>query len=219
MILEAIDIHKSFGETEILKGISMELQKSEVVSIVGPSGAGKTTLLNVLSTLSKPTSGKVLFEGKDVSEIGRKSLQKFRCKNVGFVFQSHNLLSEFSALENVSIAAIIAGQNKNDAESQAKQLLVQLGLEKRLNSKPSTLSGGEAQRVAVARALINRPLVVFADEPSGNLDSTGREELHSLFFELRERLGQTFLIVTHDDSLAKRCDRTIEIRDGLLCKN
>jgi len=217
MVLTAQDIFKSFGDTEVLRGVSIGVERSEIVSIVGPSGAGKTTLLNILSTLSKPSSGQVYFEGNDISKLKGKELQSFRCHNVGLVFQSHNLLPEFSAVENVAIAAIIAGKGKVEADNEARRLLSMLGLDHRLDSKPATLSGGESQRVAVARALINNPLVVFADEPSGNLDSTGREELHSLFFNLREQLGQTFLIVTHDDALASRSDRTIVIKDGRVC--
>jgi len=216
MILEAIDIHKSFGDTEILRGVSLGLDQSEVVSLVGPSGAGKTTLLNILGTLSLPSSGKVIFDGKDTSSLKGNQLSRFRAGNIGFVFQMHNLLMEFTAVENVAIAALIAGSSKSEAYDKAKKLLTSIGLSHRLDSKPATLSGGEAQRVAVARALINSPKVVFADEPSGNLDSTGRKELHSLFFSLREELGQTFMIVTHDDLLAEKSDRKIFIKDGVI---
>lgn len=216
MILQAIDIRKSFGTTEILRGISLGLEQSEIVSLVGPSGAGKTTLLNILGTLSLPTSGNVLFDKVDITKLSGRHLSNFRARNIGFVFQQHNLLTEFSAVENVAIAAIIAGSSKAEAERKARKILSHMGLSHRLDCKPSTLSGGEAQRVAVARALINRPRVVFADEPSGSLDSTGREQLHSLFFSLREEFGQTFLIVTHDDTLAAKSDRKLVIKDGVI---
>ena len=213
-MIKAHDIHKSYGELEVLKGVSLEVKPSEVVSIVGPSGAGKTTLLQILGTLSKMDSGTLKIDSEEVGKLGDDALSDFRNRKIGFVFQFHNLLPEFTALENVMIPAFIAGRSKKDAEQAATQLLTDLGLGERLSHKPSELSGGEQQRVAIARALINKPAVLFADEPSGNLDSKTKEELHKLFFELRDKYGQTIIIVTHDPDLAKMCDRELYMVDG-----
>jgi lipoprotein-releasing system ATP-binding protein len=209
-------IHKSFGTLQVLKGIDLEVSKGEIVSIVGPSGAGKTTLLMIMGTLEKADSGKIFIADNDLSKLDEKKLADFRNKNIGFVFQFHQLLPEFSALENVMIPALIGGAKQAKAEKQAKELLDMMGLSERTEHKPAELSGGEKQRVAVARALINNPLVVFADEPSGSLDSDNKDELHQLFFELRDKLNQTFIIVTHDEQLASITDRTIYMRDGLI---
>jgi lipoprotein-releasing system ATP-binding protein len=210
------DIQKSFGPLEVLKGINLMINKGEVVSIVGPSGAGKTTLLQIIGTLDKADSGKVLLNGTDTSHLKEKELAAFRNKQIGFVFQFHQLLPEFTALENVMIPALIAGVSSSEAQKKAKETLDFLGLSERALHKPSELSGGEKQRVAVARALINNPAVILADEPSGSLDSQNKEELHQLFFNLRERLGQTFVIVTHDENLARLTDRTIHMKDGII---
>lgn len=210
------DIQKSFGPLEVLKGINLMINKGEVVSIVGPSGAGKTTLLQIIGTLDKADSGKVLLNGTDTSHLKEKELAAFRNKQIGFVFQFHQLLPEFTALENVMIPALIAGVSSSEAQKKAKETLDFLGLSERALHKPSELSGGEKQRVAVARALINNPAVILADEPSGSLDSQNKEELHQLFFNLRERLGQTFVIVTHDENLAQLTDRTIHMKDGII---
>lgn len=210
------DIQKSFGPLEVLKGINLMINKGEVVSIVGPSGAGKTTLLQIIGTLDKANSGKVLLNGTDTSHLKEKELAAFRNKQIGFVFQFHQLLPEFTALENVMIPALIAGVSSSEAQKKAKETLDFLGLSERALHKPSELSGGEKQRVAVARALINNPAVILADEPSGSLDSQNKEELHQLFFNLRERLGQTFVIVTHDENLARLTDRTIHMKDGII---
>ena len=215
-MIQAKGIEKSFGALKVLKGVSFEVGKSEVVSIMGASGAGKSTLLQILGTLSTPDAGTLVIDGVDVMSLGSKSLAEFRNRKIGFVFQFHHLLPEFTALENVMIPAFIAGRSKKDAESAAKALLADLGLAERFTHKPSELSGGEKQRVAVARALINRPAVIFADEPSGSLDSRNKDELHRLIFDLRERLGQTFVIVTHDEGLAQLTDRTIHMVDGLI---
>jgi lipoprotein-releasing system ATP-binding protein len=212
----AENIKKKIGNTEILKGISLQINQSEVVSLVGPSGAGKSTLLSILGTLDKPSKGKVLIDSEDILKMNEKKLAAFRNKNIGFVFQFHHLLPEFTALENVYIPALIKGESKSIAEQRAKQLLDRVGLSHRLNHKPTELSGGEQQRVAVARSLINKPKVIFADEPTGNLDSHNAEALHQLFFELRKEFGQTFVIVTHNEHLAQMADRTIHIVDGMI---
>ena len=208
------DIRKSFGTLEVLKGIDLTIGRGEVVSIVGPSGAGKTTLLQILGTLDRPDSGQVLFDGIDVSAYKEKQLSAFRNQHIGFVFQFHQLLPEFTAVENVMMPALIAGASMSDARSRAMEMLDYLRLTDRATHKPSELSGGEKQRVAVARALVNRPQVILADEPSGSLDTQNKNELHQLFFDLRRELGQTFIIVTHDETLAATTDRTIRLRDG-----
>ena len=215
-MIQAKDIRKSFGQLEVLRGIDFEVRKSEVVSIMGASGAGKSTLLQILGTLSTPDGGSLVIDGIDVLSLGSKALSEFRNKRLGFVFQFHHLLPEFTALENVMIPAFIAGRSHSEAESAAKELLGELGLGERLTHKPSELSGGEQQRVAIARALINKPAVLFADEPSGNLDSKTKEDLHNLFFKLREKYGQTIVIVTHDPELAAMCDRSFFMKDGLF---
>ena len=209
-------ITKSFGSLQVLKGIDLHIDKGEVVSIVGPSGAGKTTLLQIIGTLDKPDSGDILIDGTDVRKLGAKKLSEFRNRRIGFVFQFHQLLPEFTAVENVMLPAFIAGMSKSEAKKRAMELLDFMGLSDRADHKPNELSGGEKQRVAVARALVNRPAVILADEPSGSLDSKNKDELHRLFFDLRDRTGQTFVIVTHDESLAKITDRTIETKDGML---
>lgn len=215
-IVKAENIKKSFGQLEVLKGINLSIKQGEVVSIVGASGAGKTTLLQILGTLDSPTSGRVEIHGTDVSKINEQDLSKFRNQEIGFVFQFHQLLPEFTAIENVMIPALIGGNDTKDTKVKASELLDFLNINNRKNHKPSELSGGEKQRVAIARALINRPSVVFADEPSGNLDSHNAEDLQRLFFSLREKFGQTFVIVTHDQHLAEMCDRTINIKDGIV---
>lgn len=209
-------IYKRYGDLEILRGLSIEVQKGQVAAIVGPSGCGKSTLLHVLGTLDRPDQGQVLINGTDVLALGSKKLAAFRNRHIGFVFQFHHLLPEFSALENVSIPGWLAGRTKSTVRQEATQLLDKLGLSHRLDHKPSQLSGGEQQRVAVARALINKPDIVLADEPSGNLDSINARELHQLFFSLREETGQTFLVVTHNEELARQCDRVWMMRDGML---
>jgi lipoprotein-releasing system ATP-binding protein len=209
-------IYKSFENLQVLKGIDLEVDKGEIVSIVGPSGAGKTTLLMIMGTLEKADSGKVFFNDDDLSRLEEKELSDFRNKNIGFVFQFHQLLPEFTALENVMIPALIGNRKHGDAEKKAKELLNMMGLTGRMDHKPAALSGGEKQRVAVARALINDPMVVLADEPSGSLDTKNKAELHNLFFELRDRLNQTFVIVTHDEQLAALTDRTIYLKDGKI---
>lgn len=214
-----IDIHgitKSFGSLQVLKGIDMHVDKGEIVSIVGPSGAGKTTLLQIIGTLDKPDSGQIVIDGIDVSRLSTNKLSDFRNLHVGFVFQFHQLLPEFTALENVMIPAFIAGKNRAEAKRRAMELLRFMGLEDRAGHKPNELSGGEKQRVAVARALVNNPAVILADEPSGSLDSKNKAELHQLFFDLRDKYGQTFVIVTHDEQLAAITDRTIHLRDGQI---
>ncbi|WP_299229574.1 ABC transporter ATP-binding protein [uncultured Bacteroides sp.] len=209
-------ITKSFGQLQVLKGIDLNINKGEVVSIVGPSGAGKTTLLQIIGTLDRADSGRVIINGTDVSRMKEKELSAFRNREIGFVFQFHQLLPEFTALENVTIPALIKGASATDACNQAMDMLKFLGLADRASHKPAELSGGEKQRVAVARALINNPAVVLADEPSGSLDTKNKEELHNLFFELRDKLGQTFVIVTHDEGLAGQTDRTIHMLDGRI---
>ena len=213
-MIQVRNIEKSFGTLKVLKGIDLEVKKSEVVSIMGASGAGKSTLLQILGTLSTPDSGELLIDGTDVLKLGEKAMAEFRNRRLGFVFQFHHLLPEFTALENVMIPAFIAGRSRKDAEKEAVALLEDMGLGGRLDHKPSELSGGEQQRVAIARALINRPAVLFADEPSGNLDTRTKEEIHNLFFRLREKYGQTVVIVTHDPDLAKMCDRSLFMVDG-----
>lgn len=215
-MIQAKGIEKSFGTLKVLKGIDFSAEKGEVVSIMGASGAGKSTLLQIIGTLSTPDSGTLVIDGIDVLKLNSKLLAEFRNRRIGFVFQFHHLLPEFTALENVMIPAFIAGRSKSDAETSAKALLNDLGLSERYAHKPSELSGGEQQRVAIARALINNPAVLFADEPSGNLDSRTKEELHKLFFTLRDKYGQTIVIVTHDPELAKMCDRSLFMRDGVF---
>ncbi len=215
-MIKAIDIRKSFGELEVLKGVSLEISKGEVVSITGSSGAGKTTLLQIISTLSTADSGEVLIGGDRVGQLDDKSLSTFRNSRIGFVFQFHNLLPEFTALENVSIPGLIGKRNKEQVERRATELLDLMGLSHRYDHKPSQLSGGEQQRVAIARALINSPEVLFADEPSGNLDSATKEEIHNLFFKLRDDFGITVVVVTHDEKLADMADRKIVMRDGVI---
>jgi len=213
-MIQAKGIEKAFGSLKVLKGIDFSAEKSEVVSIMGASGAGKSTLLQILGTLSTPDAGSLVIDGIDVLQLKGKSMAEFRNRKIGFVFQFHHLLPEFTALENVMIPAFIAGRSKTEAEAAAKALLTDLGLGERFTHKPSELSGGEQQRVAIARALINNPSVLFADEPSGNLDSKTKEELHRLFFSLRDKYGQTIIIVTHDPDLAKMCDRSLYMVDG-----
>lgn len=209
-------IKKSFGSLEVLKGIDLHIDKGEIVSIVGPSGAGKTTLLQIIGTLDRPDAGTVCINGIDVSNLSKKKLSDFRNQHIGFVFQFHQLLPEFTAIENIMIPAYIAGVSRHETKQRAQELLNFMGLADRATHKPNELSGGEKQRVAVARALINHPAVILADEPSGSLDSKNKEELHQLFFDLRDKYGQTFVIVTHDEGLASITDRTIKMRDGLL---
>ena len=211
-------ITKSFGSLQVLKGIDLEINKGEIVSIVGPSGAGKTTLLQIMGTLDEPDAGTVQIDGTVVSRMKEKELSAFRNKNIGFVFQFHQLLPEFTALENVMIPALIAGVSSKEANDRATKILDFMGLVDRASHKPNELSGGEKQRVAVARALINDPAVILADEPSGSLDTQNKEDLHQLFFDLRDRLGQTFVIVTHDEGLAKITDRTVHMVDGMIKK-
>ena len=213
-MIKAQNIRKSFGSLEVLKGISLEVAKGEVVAIVGASGAGKTTLLQILGTLSSADSGTLEIDGTQVTTLGDKALSQFRNEHIGFVFQFHHLLPEFSALENVCIPAFIAHSDRKEVEARARELLEMMGLSERLHHKPAQLSGGEQQRVAIARALINNPSVLLADEPSGNLDTRNRDEIHRLFFELRDKLGQTVIIVTHDESLASMADRKITMSDG-----
>jgi len=215
-MIKAIDIRKQYGKLEVLKGINLEIEKGEILSITGSSGAGKTTLLQILGSLDSATSGQVLIENTDLSQLNEKALAKYRNKHIGFVFQFHHLLPEFTALENICIPAFIANIPKNEAEKKAAELLEYMGLSDRSQHKPAELSGGEQQRVAIARALINQPSVIFADEPSGNLDVAKSEELHDLFFKLRDEFGQTYVIVTHNKDLATRADRQIIIEDGEL---
>lgn len=218
MLIRAQNISKSYGNLKVLKGVDIAVEAKEIVSIVGPSGAGKSTLLHIIGTLDKPDSGTVSINNTEMNLLNDRQLSAFRNKHIGFVFQFHHLLPEFTALENICIPAFIAKTGKEDAEKRAMDLLSFLGLAERKNHKPSELSGGEQQRVAVARALINNPDVVLADEPSGNLDSTSAKELHQLFFTLREKFGQTFVIVTHNNELAGMTDRVLTMRDGMLQK-
>ena len=215
-MIRVTDIHKSFGTLEVLKGVSLDVAQGEVVSIVGASGAGKTTLLQIIGTLSRPDGGRVEIDGRDVSALGDRALSQFRNERIGFVFQFHHLLAEFTAFENVCIPGLIGRRPRADVERRAAELLDMMSLAARRDHKPGQLSGGEQQRVAIARALVNSPAVLLADEPSGNLDSHNRDEIHRLFFDLRERLGQTGGIVTHDETLAAMADRKITMSDGLI---
>ena len=215
-MIEIKNIHKSYGSLEVLKGIDAVIEQGEIVSIVGASGAGKTTLLQIVGTLDKPDCGEILYDGRRVDNLPDREMARFRNGNIGFVFQFHQLLPAFTALENVMIPALIGGGNQSDAEQEAKRILDFLGLSDRLGHKPAQLSGGEKQRVAVARALINRPSVILADEPSGSLDSKNKIELHKLFFDLRDEFKQTFVIVTHDETLARMTDRTLFMKDGSI---
>ncbi len=215
-MIELKDIHRSYGDLKVLKGVSLKINESEVVSIVGASGAGKSTLLHIIGTLDTADKGSVIIDGIDVGGLKEKHLSVFRNKKIGFVFQFHHLLPEFTALENVSIPAFIAGLDKNEAEEKALELLGFLGIKDRANHKPTELSGGEQQRVAVARALVNRPAVILADEPSGNLDSNSAKDLHQLFFDLRDKYQQTFVIVTHNQELADMADRKLVMKDGRI---
>ncbi|MCB2197602.1 MAG: ABC transporter ATP-binding protein [Bacteroidetes bacterium] len=215
-MIKAKNITKSYGDVKVLKGIDLEIKKGEIISIVGPSGAGKTTFLQILGTLSRPDSGQILYDDKNVSKFKDKQLAAFRNNNIGFVFQFHHLLPEFTALENVCIPAFIGNIPKDQAEKKAKEILSFLKLDHRIDHKPKELSGGEQQRVAVARALINEPSVIFADEPSGNLDTENRNELHELFFSLRDKYNPSIVIVTHDNELANMADRKLTMKDGLF---
>ncbi|MDO4994081.1 MAG: ABC transporter ATP-binding protein [Bacteroidales bacterium] len=213
-MIQLRNITKSFGTLQVLKGIDLDIARGEIVSIVGPSGAGKTTLLQIMGTLDAPDTGTVVIDGTDVTRLGQRDMARFRNQRLGFVFQFHQLLPEFTAVENVMIPAMIAGKSKRAARERAMELLQFLSLAERAEHKPNELSGGEKQRVAVARALVNNPAVILADEPSGSLDTQNKQELHQLFFDLRDRFGQTFVIVTHDEQLATLTDRKIEMRDG-----
>lgn len=213
-MIQATGIEKYFGTLQVLKGLDFEAKEGEVVSIVGASGAGKSTLLQILGSLSKPDKGNVIIAGTDICTLSSDAISDFRNKKIGFVFQAHHLLPEFTALENVMIPALIGKSSESSAKKRSKELLAELGLGERMEHKPSELSGGEQQRVAIARAIINNPSVILADEPSGNLDSNTKQDIHKLFFDLRDRFGQTIIIVTHDKDLAKMADRTLEMRDG-----
>lgn len=215
-MIEVTDINKSYGTLQVLRNVNVTINKGEVVTVVGPSGAGKTTLLQIIGTLDMPQSGSIMYDGVDVMKMKERDLSQFRNKNIGFVFQFHQLLPEFTTLENVAIPALIGGARQADAYSRAKELIGYMGLSGRLEHKPSELSGGERQRVAVARALINNPSVVLADEPSGSLDSRNKQELHNLFFDLRREFGHTFVIVTHDETLSENADRVLYMRDGII---
>lgn len=215
-MIRAENIKKSFGQLQVLKGINLEIPPGKIYSIVGASGAGKTTLLQIIGTLSKPDEGQLFYKDRNISSLSENELAAFRNREIGFVFQFHHLLPEFTALENVEIPAFIARRQKKEVEKEALRMLEYLGLKDRVHHKPSELSGGEKQRVAVARALINNPTVVLADEPSGNLDSANRDDLHDLLFQLRDEMGQTFIIVTHDDHFAERSDKIIHIKDGII---
>lgn len=215
-MIQVKNLHKRFGEVEVLKGVSLEVARGELISVVGASGAGKTTLLQLIGTLSRPDKGQIVIDGTDVTSLDEKQLARFRNQKIGFVFQFHQLLTEFSALENVCMPALIAGRPRREVEQEAAELLRMMNLHDRFDHKPAQLSGGEQQRVAIARALINHPAILLADEPSGNLDSRNREEIHRLFFELRDRLGQTIVIVTHDERLAATTDRCINLSDGCI---
>ena len=212
----AENLSKSFGNLQALKGVSLSISKGEVVSVVGASGAGKSTLLQILGTLSTPDTGNLIIDGQEVLHMNASKLSAFRNRRIGFVFQSHRLLPEFTALENVMIPSLIAGLSNKESASRAKALLSEVGLSDRMDHKPSELSGGEAQRVAIARALVNKPAVLFADEPSGNLDSATKQDIHRIFFEMREKHGQTIVIVTHDETLSDMCDRKLVMSDGLI---
>ena len=215
-MIQIRNIKKSFGNLEVLKGIDLDIERGKIVSIVGASGAGKTTLLQIVGTLDKPDGGRVLYDGVDVLKLKDKEMAHFRNCNIGFVFQFHQLLPEFTSLENVAIPALIGGEKRETAYARAKELLAFMNLSERMDHKPAQLSGGERQRVAVARALVNKPQVILADEPSGSLDSQNKQELHQLFFKLRDEFGQTFVIVTHDQGLASQCDRVLHMRDGVI---
>lgn len=215
-MIEVKHIVKSYGALQVLRDVSVSIRQGEIVSIVGASGAGKTTLLQIIGTLDRPDSGSVLYDGKDVLALKDKALARFRNHNIGFVFQFHQLLPEFTTVENVLMPALIGGSNRAEAHTRARDLLSFMGLADRLDHKPAQLSGGERQRVAVARALINQPQVILADEPSGSLDTQNKQELHQLFFDLRDKFNQTFVIVTHDESLAAKADRTLRMSDGMI---
>lgn len=217
-MIRIANLTKQFGNLQVLKDVSLEVKRGEVISIVGPSGAGKTTLLQLIGTLDKPTGGKIFFNDEELSRMNSKRLATFRNRHIGFVFQFHQLLPEFTALENIIIPALIAGRDRKEAEKEAMELLKIMKLEERAHHKPAEMSGGENQRIAVARALINHPDVILADEPSGSLDSKNKEELHKLFFDLRDKFGQTFIIVTHDETLATLTDRTIRMVDGKIAE-